>query len=276
MKNFLVEKEIKLSKFLLEKYDGEISYSTVKRLIRNKDVKVDGKRVGSDVKLLVGNSVDVYYDGNDSFKNYEVMLNEKGVLVVYKPAGVTVEKFEEIIREKFEGATLCHRLDRNTSGLLVLACEKRAEVELLKAFKNRTIKKEYLCEVYGKMKNRSDTLTAYLKKDEKLSKVFIADKKQDGYLKIITEYKVIKELENSSILSVNLITGKTHQIRAHLAHVGNQIIGDGKYGKNEINDKFKAKTQRLTAYKLTFSFDKESPLYSLNNKVVELNKEFKN
>ena len=273
MKSFLVEKEIKLSKFLLEKYDGEISYSTVQKLIRNKDVKINGKRISSDVKLLAGDSVSVYYDGNNAFKDCEVLLNECGVLVVYKPAGVTVEKFEEIIRKKYPTATLCHRLDRNTSGLLVLAYEKHAEAELLKAFKERTIKKEYLCEVYGKMKNNSDTLTAYLKKDEKLSKVFVTDNKQDGSTKIITEYKVIKELENSSILSVNLITGKTHQIRAHLAHVGNQIIGDGKYGLNSVNDKFNAKTQRLTAYKLTFSFSKESPLYSLNNRVVHLNKD---
>ena len=92
--------------------------------------------------------------------------------------------------------------------------------------------------------------------------------------KIITEYKVIKELETSSILSVNLVTGKTHQIRAHLAYVGNQIIGDGKYGVNSVNNLFNAKTQRLTAYKLTFSFDKNSPIYSLDGKVVEINKEF--
>lgn len=274
MKSFLVEKEIKLSKFLLEKYDGYISYSTVNRLIRNKDVKVDGARVNSDVKLLKNSTVVVYYDGASRFNDYEVLLDECGVLVVYKNAGITVEKFEEIIRQKYSTARLCHRLDRNTSGLLVLALTSEAENELLKAFKERTIKKEYLCEVYGKMKSKSDTLTAYLKKDEKLSKVFITQNKVDGSTKIITEYKVLKEKENSSILSVNLITGKTHQIRAHLAFNGNPIIGDGKYGTNEINSKFKAKTQRLTAQKITFSFDKASPLFSLNNRVIEAKKEF--
>ena len=273
MKSFLVEKEIKLSKFLLEKYDGEISFSTVMRLIRGKEVKVNGARVNSDVKLLIGSKIDVYYDGNGSFSSYDVLLNECGVLVVFKPAGITVEKFEEIIRGKHSGAKLCHRLDRNTSGLLVLATTEQAENELLKAFKDRTIKKEYLCEVYGKMKKSEDVLTAFLRKDEKLSKVFITPNKVDGSTKIITEYKVVKELETSSILSVNLITGKTHQIRAHLAYVGNQIVGDGKYGLNSVNDKFKAKTQRLTAYKLTFSFEKSSPLYSLDGRVVEINKE---
>lgn len=276
MKSFLVEKEIKLTKFLLEKYDAQISYSTVMRLIRNKDVKVDGKRVNSDVKLNKGSEVLVYYDGNNAFANYDVLLDDLGVLVVYKPSGIAVENFEEIIRQKYHTATLCHRLDRNTSGLLVLATNKLAENELLNAFKNRTIKKEYLCEVYGKMKSPSAVLTAYLTKDEKKSKVFITDKKVDNSVKIITEYKVVKEKENSSILSVNLITGKTHQIRAHLAFNGNQIIGDGKYGVNSVNDLFNAKTQRLTAYKLTFYFDKNSPLFALNNKVIELNKDFWN
>ncbi len=276
MKSFLVEKEIKLTKFLLEKYDAQISYSTVMRLIRGKDVKVDGKRVNSDVKLSKGSEVLVYYDGNNSFVNYDVLLDDLGVLVVYKPAGIAVENFEEIIRQKYPTATLCHRLDRNTSGLLVLATNKVAELELLNAFKNRTIKKEYLCEVYGKMKSNSAVLTAYLTKDEKKSKVYITDKKVDNSVKIITEYKLVKEKENSSILSVNLITGKTHQIRAHLAFNGNQIIGDGKYGVNSVNSLFNAKTQRLTAYKLTFYFDKNSPLNSLNNKVIELNKDFWN
>ena len=274
MKSFLVEKEIKLSKFLLEKYDGEISFSTVMRLIRGKEVKVDGARVNSDIKLIKGSRVEVYYDGNNALKNFEVVFNEAGVLVVFKPAGVQVEKFAEIVGERYSKAKLCHRLDRNTSGLLVLATNSVAESELLKAFKERTIKKEYLCEVYGKMPKEKDVLTAYLKKDEKLSKVFITPNKVEGSTKIITEYKVIKELETSSILSVNLVTGKTHQIRAHLAYVGNQIIGDGKYGVNSVNNLFNAKTQRLTAYKLTFSFDKNSPLYSLDGKVVEINKEF--
>lgn len=274
MKSFYCEKEAKLTKFILEKYDGEISFSTLQKLLRNKDVKVNGKRVNSDVLISAGDKIDVYYDGSGSFNSYEVLLNESGVLVVFKPSGITVEKFEEIINKTYKGAKLCHRLDRNTSGLLVLATTKQAELELLKAFKERTIKKEYICEVYGKLKEKQAVLTAYLRKDEKISKVFITPNKVEGSTKIITEYKVLKENENSSILSVNLITGKTHQIRAHLAFNGNPLIGDGKYGQNHINERFKAKTQRLTAYKLTFYFDKNSPLYFLNERVVEVNKEF--
>ena len=92
-----------------------------------------------------------------------------------------------------------------------------------------------------------------------------------GSVKIITEYEVIKEKEETSILSVKLITGKTHQIRAHLAHIGHFIVGDGKYGDNKINKMLKQKRQNLTAYKTIFHFDKSSPLSELDGVEITLN-----
>ncbi len=272
MKSFRVEKEIKLSKFLLDNYKGELSYSVFQKLLRQKDVKINGKRVNKDVKLLPQDEVVVYYDSKPN--ELSVYLNESGVLVLDKKSGITSEDFEAQVNAVYSGAKLCHRLDRNTSGLIVFATDDTAYNELLKAFKTRTINKEYVCEVYGKMDAKSKTLTAYLKKDAENSKVYIYDKKVDGSQKIVTEYAVIKEGINSSLLTVKLITGKTHQIRAHLAHNGNFIIGDGKYGINAVNEKFGAKTQRLTAYKLTFNFDKDSPLYSLNERKIELKREY--
>ena len=119
----------------------------------------------------------------------------------------------------------------------------------------------------------SKTLNAYLFKDSKKSLVYISDEPKKGYSKITTSYKLLKSNPDKklSLLDVTLHTGKTHQIRAHLAHAGFPIIGDGKYGKNEINKKFGKKTQELTSYKLVFAFKTESGILNyLKDKVIEI------
>lgn len=232
------------------------------KLIRNKDVKVNSKRVSKDVTVEIGDNVEVYYNGEE--KAYAPVFNECGVLVFNKPPTITSEDFEALLKKTFGDIKLCHRLDRNTSGLLVFASDNKAYEELLSAFKHRTIDKFYLAEVYGKLAVKKARLTAYLYKDEKNSQVKIYDNLVKGSQKIITEYEVVEERENTSLLSVKLITGKTHQIRAHLAHVGHFIVGDGKYGDVKINKALNIKRQKLTAYKLKFNFEKDSYLYPLN------------
>ena len=184
-----------------------------------------------------------------------------------KVNGKIDENFEKEVQKTYPNLKLCHRLDTNTSGLIVLA-EGVALDEMLKAFKQRTIDKYYYAEVYGKLSAKSATLTAYLKKDAVTSTVKIFNEKVEGSVKIITEYQTLEVRGETTLLKVKLITGKTHQIRAHLALIGHFIIGDGKYGKNEINKRFKAKTQRLVAGELKFNFAPQSPLYKLNGVTV--------
>lgn len=269
MKIFKTTKPIKLSKFLLESYGAELSYSTLQKLIRNKDIKVDGKRINKDISLLSGQEIAVYYDGEKA--DITPLFESDGVFVFYKPPTVTSEDFAAKVNNIYKGLQLCHRLDRNTAGLLVFANGLAAN-EMLKAFKERTIEKRYLAEVYGKLKRSSATLENYLVKDEEQATVKIYDNEVKNSVKIITEYQTVEERAETTLLDVKLITGKTHQIRAHFAHIGNFIIGDNKYGDSEINKKFKSKRQKLVAYYLKFNFDKNSILYNINGKEVKLEK----
>ena len=167
----------------------------------------------------------------------------------------------------------CHRLDRNTSGLVLFAKNADSLQILLSKFKIREIEKYYLCKVFGIPKKISQNLTAYLFKDNSKSLVYISDTPKKGYSKIITSYRIISTNKdnNTSILEVCLHTGKTHQIRAHLAHIGFPIIGDGKYGKNDINKKFNKKAQMLYAYKLKFNFNSNSGILDyLSGKEFEI------
>ena len=199
-------------------------------------------------------------------------------MVVNKPAEIEVVGENSLTSElcKYYNIAFifpCHRLDRNTTGLVLFAKNEEALNILLDKFKNREIEKHYKALVYGIPRKKEDTLTAYLFKDAKKSLVYISDVPKKGYEKIITSYKVIScnNKNNTSLLDVNLHTGKTHQIRAHLAHIGYPIIGDGKYGDREINKKFGYKYQQLCSRSLRFCFKTDAGILNyLNNKNVSI------
>lgn len=165
----------------------------------------------------------------------------------------------------------CHRLDRNTTGLIIFAKSLDCQQILFEKFKNHEIEKHYICTVYGIPKKSHEILEDYLFKDNKKSMVYISKVQKVGYLPIKTEYTVLScdKINNTSVLEVILHTGRTHQIRAHLAHIGYPIIGDGKYGRNEINKKFKCKVQKLESHKIIFNFNTDSGLLNyLNHKEI--------
>lgn len=262
----------------INRFYPDLSYGIVSKIIKQKDVKVNGKRVSVDLILSVGDEV-VFFCKSEIEKKIELLYSDDNILIAIKPKNIeTVADVGTSLLTKLEFQTNqklfpVHRLDRNTEGLVIFAKKEQAKQSLDRALKNRTLEKYYIAWVFGTFKNQQNNLVAYLKKNSEKSEVYISDFPADGYQKIQTNYKLIKEYENSSIVEVELVTGKTHQIRAHFAHIGHFLIGDEKYGDVSVNKIFEKRTQCLVAYKIIFHFDTNDFLFYLNGKVFEIKKE---
>lgn len=209
----------------------------------------------------------------------DIIYEDGNILVVYKPEGILTDGGDKSLEAQVNAylgeygkqAKVCHRLDRNTDGLVIFAKNPEAEAEMLEAIKTRKPEKYYLAAIKGVPKKPSAVLKAYLFKDSKKGVVYIHDVFKPGCVPIETHYKVLKQTDNgNSQAEIKLISGKTHQIRAHMAHIGHPVLGDGKYGDFALNRKLGLKAQELTAYKIVFHFDKESLLGYLEGKTVQL------
>lgn len=282
MKELVVENKYnckKLVPFLLDNFDG-LCTNTIYKALRKKDIRINDIKVNSNVFLQTGDSVKIFISDEFLFKqnhcNFNKVYEDDNILIIDKPAEIEVtcsNSITSILKRQYAYIEPCHRLDRNTTGLLIFAKNKDALDILLQKFKNREIEKHYKAMVYGIPNIKSQTLEAYLFKDNKKALVYISDTPQKGYVKIVASYKVLeKNIEkNYCILDIQLHTGKTHQIRAHLAHIGYPIIGDGKYGINKINKQFGYKTQQLCSSYIKFNFKTDAKILNyLSNKDVSL------
>ena len=241
----------------------------IEKLFKDKDVKVNGVRKTKTCIITPKDKVEVYYSNTNETPWHNIVFEDDNILLVNKRAGIEVvsendRNLLDILKLNYTELYAVHRIDRNTEGLVIFAKNSVAESELLKAFKERTIVKKYLLKVKGKVQIDAIKPKLYLKKFGEQSKVIVSEVKTSGYDEIVTKFSLVKYLDNESILEAELVTGKTHQIRAHISYFGYSIVGDGKYG---IGDN---KQMCLTAYYMAFKFPKKSTMEYLNTQCFEI------
>lgn len=269
--NFKCNKSENLIKTLIHNVKG-MSFGSAQKSIRLGNIKVNGKRTKQNITIKIGDVIEVY-DFKKSVPNVDILYKDDNILIVNKPAGIecaTRDKssqntysLEEIFAEY--NAIVVHRLDRLTEGIVILARTKEIAKQFEVIFKHRLIDKFYKAGVVGKFE-QNGIQKAYLKKNSNSSIVTISDTKNNDNKEIITEFQSIKTSPKASLLNVKLHTGRTHQIRAHLAYLGHHIIGDEKYGKEQTTTDYKG--YFLTADKIEFHIT--GSLQYLNDLNIEI------
>lgn len=288
MQQIIIEKNQSGQRFdkFLFKYFKDATSGFIYKMLRKKNITLNNKKSDGKEKLKENDIVKIFMADEtiEKFRglfqielpepiNLDIVYEDENVIFINKRTGMLSQKSKEndvslneyvisyLVNEgklsiedlKTFKPSVCNRLDRNTSGLIVAGKSLQGLQDMSKMFKERTLHKYYLAVVVGTI-NEPMKITGYLKKNNKTNKVIITNKTDGEYIE--TYYEPVKVLDDVTLLKVQLITGKTHQIRAHLSSINHPIIGDYKYGKKEINDIYKKKhgieNQMLHSYQLTF------------------------
>ena len=292
----------RLDKFL-GKYCVNMPQSLMYKAIRKKRIKVNGKKSEISYRLNEGDVVDMYINDeffeeqeyNSTYRTLEpkldIVYEDDNILLMDKPVGLIVhdddtEKVNTLLNhmkaylyrkgeynpddENTFAPSLCNRIDRNTGGIVIAAKNAQTLKVMNEKIKSGDIKKFYLCLVRGHLDKKEDTLTGYLVKNKERNMVRIYNTPQKDGKSIVTKYRVLREDKLASLVEVELLTGRSHQIRAHFASIGHPLAGDVKYGDSDFNMKIGMKTQALYSYKLRFEFSDENHLSYLNGKSFQV------
>ncbi len=308
MKSFKITKNdasLRLDKFIT-KVCPTLPQGLMYKYIRTKRIKINGKRGEISTRLAVGDVVDAYindeffaevapkYDFLSSPVRLNIVYEDENILLVDKEQGLIVHPDKNEYRDTLIGRiqhylydkgeydpkaehsfkpALANRIDRNTGGIVIAAKNAEALRILCDKIKSREIDKRYLAVIHGTPRHQSQTLEGYLEKNTDKNKVYLSGKKTDKNLTVKTKYNVITSKNNLSLIEVCLITGRTHQIRAHMASIGHPLLGDGKYGKLLPDKKMGFNKQALYSYKLTFDFTTDGGILQyLNGKTFCANR----
>ncbi|MDE5545175.1 MAG: RluA family pseudouridine synthase [Malacoplasma sp.] len=298
MTTILIKKEDSkkiLRDFLSEKFP-QLSSSKINKSIKNGDIKVNKKKSNWNYELKENDQIHLFLkikqNKNMIFlkanKNIKIIYEDENIIVVDKPRGIIcqpdknekintlnnqIKKYLYDKKDKaYESTNLCHRLDKYTSGLCIGAKNQKTLKELNTLWNTKAISKFYLALCYGKFKEKKKMLVNYVYFNETSQKMEI-DRKNIYNKKMETKYSVIRQNKNYALLEIEILTGKKHQIRVHMASIGNPVLGDTKY--NKINN-FSYQFPCLISYKLKFNFPKNHFLNYLNEKNITTNiKNFK-
>ena len=276
------------------------------KYIRTKRIKINGKRGEISTRLNIGDTVDAYindeffvqtapkYDFLSSPARLNIVYEDQNILLVDKEQGLIVHPDKNEYRDTLIGRiqhylydkgeydpkaensfkpALANRIDRNTGGIVIAAKNAESLRILCNKIKSREIDKRYLAVIHGTPKYKSRTLEGFLEKNSDKNKVYLSGKKTDSNLTVKTQYNTLESRGGLSLIEVKLITGRTHQIRAHMASIGHPQLGDGKYGKLKDDKKQGFDKQALYSYKLTFDFTTDGGILQyLNGKTFTVKK----
>ncbi|MBQ9806218.1 MAG: RluA family pseudouridine synthase [Clostridia bacterium] len=290
----------RLDKFLSKAVKG-LPMSLMYKYIRTKKIKVNRARTQEKYMLCEGDVIQLFIrdeffaspeaDNGALFRiapKLDIVYEDENIMLLNKRPGVLVHEdtaarentlilhVQAYLAQKGEydpaneqsfAPALCNRIDRNTGGIVIAAKNAESLRIMNEKIRNDELSKRYLCAAHGAFRKTSETLHGWLRKNSAENMVEISDTKKPGYKEIITKYRVLRQKKESALLEVELITGRTHQIRAHLSHIGHPLLGDGKYGINRADREKGYKFQALYAYRLEFRFaDTDHLLGYLNRK----------
>ncbi len=253
--------------------------SMISSLFEKRDVKMNGIRCAANETVQPGSIIQVY---SDFFPSLQTLYEDANVLVINKPAGLCVEdpfcgmSVLSILNadENTERVRLCHRLDSKTSGLMVLARNQSSETLLTDAFRLHQVHKQYQCLVRGQMRPAQAVCRAYLIKDAQAGKVHLTMHPAPNAREIVTEYETLSFDGTISRLLIRLITGRTHQIRAHMAYLNHPVLGDDLYGDRILNRKLGVTDLKLCSTQIRLIMPSESALHYLNEMVFQIKAPF--